>query len=506
MGFDSRAKVTDKLLFVIMVLFLSVHSAPPPTLEGWELVFEDTFEGNSLDLSKWNPTYNWGNMHNHRAYCDAENVIVEDGTLRIKGEARRHPDAPETHTHGGETFTMNYTSGAIDTRNKFSFKYGYLEGRFKAPPQRGTWPAFWTLQDGWPPEIDILEIPHDRRDHHYYLHYTDLDYFEEHNRHHWDHERSFGGVHRGPDKSADFYNYGVEWDEHNMNFYFDDQMIASFHRPREISQLEEQYILINLAIGGWAGNEIEVTEDNPAWFESEWIRVWQRKEALPTTIRLYSLAEGGCMVPDDNRLVVGDCTDSSAFIEMQSLGGNSYRLIFGDQVLDIPGESTSAGAEAGLWGWNGGEHQRALLEPQPDFTGTVVRIRMQHSNHYLRVDGDGRVIQDWNSSWEWNQNWRVVTSDEELSTSVAQKPLQSKSIGTTPAIIQRNNILEIVPGSESAADDISVSINDLKGRQVMEYKVRGRTTLDLSSLPRGSYIASLRTARGVERRRFVLER
>ena len=49
-----------------------------------------------------------------------------------------HPDAPAT-TSGGETHSLDYTSGAIDTRGKFEFKYGYIEGRFKAPWQSGTW-------------------------------------------------------------------------------------------------------------------------------------------------------------------------------------------------------------------------------------------------------------------------------------------------------------------------------------------------------------------------------
>jgi beta-glucanase (GH16 family) len=47
-----------------------------------------------------------------------------------------HPDAPATTS--GETHSLDYTSGAIDTRGKFEFKYGYIEGRFKAPWQSRT--------------------------------------------------------------------------------------------------------------------------------------------------------------------------------------------------------------------------------------------------------------------------------------------------------------------------------------------------------------------------------
>ena len=142
---------------------------PPSNFSGWELVFEDNFDGTSLDKTKWNPTYNWGPTHNHRAYCAEENVIVSDGTLKLKGEKKKHPKATGDRSKAkfnNKEIPVDYTSGAIDTKNHFEVKYGYIEGRFKAPWQKGTWPAFWTLQDGWPPEIDILEIPASRKQHH----------------------------------------------------------------------------------------------------------------------------------------------------------------------------------------------------------------------------------------------------------------------------------------------------------------------------------------------------
>ena len=144
-----------------IILFLAsfVFADPPGNLSGWNLVFEDNFDGTSLDKKKWNPTYNWGPTHNHRAYCAEENVIVSDGTLKLKGEKKKHPKATGDRSKAkfnNKEIPVDYTSGAIDTKGHFEVKYGYIEGRFKAPWQKGTWPAFWTLQDGWPPEIDIV--------------------------------------------------------------------------------------------------------------------------------------------------------------------------------------------------------------------------------------------------------------------------------------------------------------------------------------------------------------
>ncbi|MCQ2106562.1 MAG: family 16 glycosylhydrolase [Fibrobacter sp.] len=380
---------------------------PPKNFSGWDLVFEDNFDGNSLDLKKWNPTYNWGHTHNHRAYCDAANVIVSNGTLKLKGEAKKHPDAPATAKFDGKEIPVDYTSGAIDTRGHFEVKYGYIEGRFKAPWQKGTWPAFWTLQDGWPPEIDILEIPASRKQHHYYLHYTNPSWYNEHGSA-WDHEASFGG-HKDDDvdRSADFHTYAVEWDETNLNFYFDDKRFASYSRPTEIKQLAAQYIIVNLAIGGWAGNDIEVTADKPAYFEADWIRVWKAKPAKPDTVLIQSEAFGKCMqVNADKKLVLDDCKNAAATAIMTPVSSTTFRVDFGGVTLEIPNENKDPGVIAGVYEWNGKDHQKVVFENQ---SGNQYRLKMLHSGHYLRATEDGAsVVQDWSTAWEWHQKWRVL--------------------------------------------------------------------------------------------------
>ena len=34
-----------------------------------------------------------------------------------------------------------------------------MEASIKVPQTLGTWPAFWTLENGWPPEMDVMEVP-----------------------------------------------------------------------------------------------------------------------------------------------------------------------------------------------------------------------------------------------------------------------------------------------------------------------------------------------------------
>ena len=94
----------------------------------------------------------WGN-NELQYYTDRpENVIVEDGVLKII--ARQ------------ESFEgSGYTSARIKTEGLFQQQYGRFEARIKLPWGQGMWPAFWMLGDddggtvSWPQrgEIDIME-------------------------------------------------------------------------------------------------------------------------------------------------------------------------------------------------------------------------------------------------------------------------------------------------------------------------------------------------------------
>ncbi|HEY3475560.1 MAG TPA: glycoside hydrolase family 16 protein, partial [Anaerolineales bacterium] len=102
---------------------------PSPTAEwdrpGWEIVWQDEFDGSELDLEKW--TFDlggggWGNQE-LQAYTDRpENVRVEDGMLVI--EARK-----EEATFSGRP----YSSARIKTQGLHAWQYGRIEARLKLP-------------------------------------------------------------------------------------------------------------------------------------------------------------------------------------------------------------------------------------------------------------------------------------------------------------------------------------------------------------------------------------
>ena len=241
----------------------------------WSLIFDDEFNGTSLDLSKWSYNYpvDWphgGHTHNHEAYMAEANVLVENGLLRIKGENRRDPSAPAPENSSWGWRSYNYTAGAINTLGKFNATYGYFEARMKFPEgPTGFWPAFWTLNaaGGWPPEIDIHEWLSNEPD---TLHCT----------FHW----AENGTHKMsgiacdflPNLSKDFHVYGLEWSANELAWYFDNHEVFTYDNAATIAQLQAQYLIINLAIGGWASPPNSATVW-PAYYDVDWVHVWQIK-------------------------------------------------------------------------------------------------------------------------------------------------------------------------------------------------------------------------------------
>lgn len=135
----------------------STWDAPEPRVEGWgEPVFEDRFEGSSVDLSKWRVRdrdyvgYDWG-------YYFKDNVKVNNGNLVI---SMRKMDKPITTKDGK---TRAYSEGYIDSIGKHSIENGRWEMRAKLPcsPEisAGLWGGFWLRPDNTSiqGEIDIAE-------------------------------------------------------------------------------------------------------------------------------------------------------------------------------------------------------------------------------------------------------------------------------------------------------------------------------------------------------------
>ena len=274
---------------------------------------------------------------------------------------------------------------------------------------------------------------------------------------------------------------------------------------------------MNLAIGGWAGDDIDITADKPAYFESDWVRVWQAKPAKPDTVRIFSMNFGTCMVrTSEDKLALGDCNSDAAIVTITPLTSTTYRFGFGDFSIDVPNESKDAGITMGLYKWNGGEHQKVVMEKQSGYEGSVVRMKMLNSGMYLRATTDGeRVVQSWADDWEWNQMWRLLGKDDVVpGKDTTKKDTTVNDSGTTaiPAlghftstygtsVHYANNNLFIEIGS-AFVNGATVRILDLQGREVMRQRVVHGAAMDVRALPAGIYHVVVQDKNRTDVRRF----
>ena len=260
---------------------------------------------------------------------------------------------------------------------------------------------------------------------------------------------------------------------------------------------------MNLAIGGWAGDDIDITEDNPAYFEADWVRVWQAKPAKPDTVRIMSMNFGTCMVRTaEDKLALGDCKGDNAVAIITPLSSTTYRINFGDMSIDTPNESKkNAGVTMGLYEWNGGGHQKVVMEHQSGYEGSVVRMKMQHSNMYLRATTSGEsVVQSWADDWEWNQMWRLLPDTAKADTGRTVLGHFANVYGTS--VHYADNHLFVELGSVFVNGAV-IRILDLQGREVLRQQASRATVLNVQNLTAGVYHVAVTDGKQVVLKRFT---
>ncbi len=229
--------------------------------QGWTLTFHDEFNGSKLDTHKWIDSYPDNvrtHNNNEQQYYAPDGYAVRDGSLHLRADKR---------TMGG----MPYTSGMVSSYGKFAQQFGYFEIRAKFPKGKGFWPAFWLLPatKAWLPEIDILEV---------LGHEPDKVCLTNHYRDAAGEHGSKGDSFQGPDFSADYHTFAVDWEPDAIIWYVDG--VERF-RVTENIPAEPMYILANLAVGGdWPGMPDETTVF-PNTMDIDYIRVYKR--ATPET-------------------------------------------------------------------------------------------------------------------------------------------------------------------------------------------------------------------------------
>lgn len=285
-----------KTLYLILFATLLIAfgcdktSAPQPvpdntTPANYTLVWSDEFDQSSTipDSDKWGYDLGyggngWGNDEWQLYTDDTENVKVEEGNLVISAVWDSINYAVPGKRNG------SVTSARVNTKNKFSFKYGNVQARIKIPTDMGMWPAFWMLGKnydtaGWPQsgEIDIMEasplLLNDRTSM-FTVHWWD-DLLEGHN--------SYGRtIQLSSALSNDYHVYEVEWDEMRIVGKIDG--IIYFHKvidPATMDEfLREFFLIFNVAVGGNLGGTPDATTNWPQSMYVDWVRVYQKEQSL----------------------------------------------------------------------------------------------------------------------------------------------------------------------------------------------------------------------------------
>lgn len=270
--------------FIIVLCMMTLFQAKlfpqekAESVNGWSLVWSDEFSGNSLDTGKWNVLLREQSKHNELQYYLPDEVYIENGLLRLRSRVRKFGP-------------MEFTSGRLDTKDKFTPVYGRFEIRAKLPSGKGLWPAYWLYPQNrnwqmeyimaeavasgkeriipeerpWYSEIDIMEfLGHEPNIVYGTLHYYSFDGQK---------KTSSGKVTGSIDYSNDFHIYVLEWEPDSIRWYIDGNIFHSTvlgipHTPH--------YLIINTAIGGeWPGNP-DSTTVFPQFHDVDYVRVYQK--------------------------------------------------------------------------------------------------------------------------------------------------------------------------------------------------------------------------------------
>lgn len=263
-------------------------ATPPVGPSGYKnLVFNDEFNGLTLDQTKWltcSPQMNYKNGLCYAHDGERQNYLPQNLAITdfAAGGRGLQITATDNNKTWGDTRPNNvpagakmYDSGAISTGpnrhglakpgyQPFSMKYGYYESRIQMTKGQGYWPAAWTFpSDGIGPwEIDIVEVlGSDTTWADFSAHYPGGSTDE------W---------YKTPDMAAGFHTYGVDWQADHIAWYFDGKLARTVFTDTSKISSKDHYMIFNLAVGGnWPGPP-NATTPFPGTMNVDWVRVWTK--------------------------------------------------------------------------------------------------------------------------------------------------------------------------------------------------------------------------------------
>ena len=232
---------------------MSTNLTSPPSYTSNELVFNDSFQGSSLNSSNWNtylssaasggsPWFSNGSGGSaigpagayDAEYDQASQSTVNNGLTLL---------ATDQSTEAGYA----YTAGVVSSYDKVEFDGGYLQVSMKEPTGDGSWPAIWMLpgaasgQKTDNAEIDVQEggftgagTPNDAVANH--LHEGSLQYGKD--------------VNVGTDLTAGYNTYAINWVPGlSITWYLNGQMTYQITSAQANIPNEPMELILAEAVG-----------------------------------------------------------------------------------------------------------------------------------------------------------------------------------------------------------------------------------------------------------------
>ncbi|BEV05995.1 family 16 glycosylhydrolase [Chryseobacterium gambrini] len=317
-----------KLHHIVLFLFSTLYLAQVDVVYN-DLVWSDEFSTNgAVDNTKWfHQTQlpvagGWYNNEQQHYTNLITNSFANNGELNIVAKK-------EVFTDQG--FTKNYTSARLNS--KFAFKYGRIDVRAKVPKNQGTWPAIWLLgknvnepggyfastygNTNWPAcgEIDMME---------YGIFPSAPENFIQSTLHtpsSSGNSVNHGGMLASSDITANYHIYSMNWSPNQITFLLDGVAYYTYNPAIKNASTwpfdKEQYLLLNIAMGGVAGN-IPSTFTNASMI-IDYVRVYQN--TTPDTVAPINFTATVGAVTSDSVELLLNATDNFGAITYQISGG-----------------------------------------------------------------------------------------------------------------------------------------------------------------------------------------
>lgn len=464
---------------LLLTLFLALNSytwaqtPSPPSGYQWQLVEEDNFNGTNLNTTMWgygSTPWDSENQSSCTWIAPADTYLNGSGSLVLRSRSGSFV-APS-----GASFP--YTSGWAWTKQWRT--YGYIEIRASFPNNRGAWPAFWMLQDGWPPEIDIAEFRGAPKNYMTQAYYDGSWY-----------SNTEGGDYTG------WHTYGLEWSQGLLKYYIDGNLIYT-HTGSTVPSSPMYVILSNgtdCADTDGSGFSNYFNIDYYRWYQpvpqngggtfTGTYEIVNRKSGKSLHTLNASTVNGAQVVQYEQN------GSSASRWTINEVSTGVYNIIHSasGKYADINGASTSTGANNIIWPSNGGANQKWNIVDQGDGYYQIINV---NSGLLLDISGASTANNANNIQWTdnggYNQDWSFVSVSSSTLLAVENEvDVNTCNFNIFPNPAQ--DVLHIILPNDYI-EDAKIIIYNIQGQVVYnkDQIVNNIEEINISHLSSGIYL------------------